>query len=71
MPVKKGAFIQRKGKFFMVQLVMSHQESGGKEYLTVYGQYINDKEARKICQKQNRFVSCVDCPWVKTRQCQL
>ncbi len=71
MPSKKGCFVLRKGKFFWVQLVMSHQESGGKEYYIAYGQYINEKEARKICQKQNRFALCMDCQWKKKSLCQI
>jgi hypothetical protein len=72
MASKKGCFVLRKGKFFWVQLVMSHSnEPGGKEYYIPYGQYINEKEARKICQRQNRFALCLDCQWKKKAICQI
>ena len=49
MPSKKGCFVLRKGKFYWVQLVMSHSmDAGGKEYHVAYGQYINEKKA--LCQ---------------------
>jgi hypothetical protein len=54
-----------------VQLVMSHSDMGGKEYYIAYGQYINEKEARKICQRQNRFALCMDCQWKKKALCQI
>ena len=72
MPSKKGCFVTRKGKFYWVQLVMSHSmDAGGKEYFVAYGQYINEKEARKICQRQNSFALCVDCTWKKKAMCQI
>lgn len=63
MPLIKGSCIERKGKFFVISLLMSRV--GGKEYKQVYGTYIHMKEALAHCRRLNKAGTCDVCHRVK------
>lgn len=64
MPLKKGAIVTKKGKFFVVNLVMA-REGAGKTYTTLYGTYLREKEAKTKCLQNNKILSCDLCPFKK------
>jgi hypothetical protein len=59
----KGAFVNRKGKFIVVNLIMTRE--GGREYNQVYGTYIRENEAVGHCKRINRVGTCGLCVRVK------
>lgn len=65
MPMGKGARITKKGKFFIVNLVMS-REGSNKGYDTPYGTYMKLEEAKKQCWRLNRVMRCgKECLYIK------
>lgn len=60
MPFRRGAVIRRKGKFFVVDLLME-REGTGKTYPTTYGTYVRESEARVHCWRLNRILICDKC----------
>lgn len=58
MPLIQGACIERKGKFYVVNLIMAR---GGKKYNQVYGTYIREQEAFARCRRINKAGTCGIC----------
>ncbi|MDA7857951.1 hypothetical protein N9A72_00480 [bacterium] len=61
---KIGAITRRKGKYYFIFLVLN-KGTGTRNYEQVYGQYIREQEAKKICQRQNKATACSLCQFVK------
>lgn len=59
MAVIKGACISRKGRYYVVNLIMARQ--GGKVYEQIYGSYIREQEALVKCRRINKAGSCGVC----------
>lgn len=57
MPFKKGAVVSKKGRFFVISLMMA-RDGVGKDYATPYGTYVRMEEAKKKCQVINKVITC-------------
>lgn len=62
MAYRKGAIVIKKGKFSVVNLIMSKSTTGIDTYATSYGTYIHEKDAVGVCRRLNRVASCSQCP---------
>lgn len=70
MVMAKGAFIIKRGKFFVVNLVI--ERAGTRAFTsTPYGTYVTDKEARTKCAQINRVASCNPAALPHAKDCQL
>ena len=68
MAYRRGAIIIKKGKFFIVNLIMGKTSNGAITYTTPYGTYIHEKDAVAVCRNLNRVPSCSQCPHSPSRK---
>jgi len=62
MAYRRGAIVTKRGKFFIIELIMGKDSAGVATYTTPYGTYIHEKETIAVCRNLNRIPSCSQCP---------